>query len=89
MRIDGRFLRSNWKDAAPTGTINGSNVTFTLPSTPQESGSTEPSVDLYLDGLYQTPGTDYTISGVTITMTTAPALGQSLRASYFQGTGGT
>lgn len=88
-RLEGRNIRQVWTDEAPSGTINGSNVTFTLAQTPQENGSAEPSVDLYQDGLYQIPGVDYTISGVTITMTTAPALGQSLRASYIRRTGGT
>jgi len=64
----------------PSGTINGSNVTFTLAFTP----TTSPSVILYLDGitLIQGGGQDYTISGATITMATAPATGQKLYASY-------
>lgn len=88
MRTEARFLKQFWVDEAPSGSVNGSNVTFTLANTPLENGSTEPSVDLYLNGLYQTPGVDYTISGVTITMTIAPVVGQTLRASYIRRTGG-
>lgn len=60
----------------PSGSINGSNVTFTLANTPITG-----SVQLYL-GLYQAPGNDYTISGATITMTSAPLTGQTLIANY-------
>lgn len=64
----------------PSGTVNGSNVTFTLANTPGTAGS----VILKMNGieLIQGGGQDYTISGATITMATAPALGQKLYASY-------
>ena len=64
----------------PSGTVNGSNVTFTLANTPGVSAS----VILSQDGktLTQGSGKQYTISGVTITMATAPATGQSLWAVY-------
>ena len=61
----------------PSGSIDGSNTTFTLANTP-ESGT----VTLYLNGLLIDPGDDYTISGATITMTTAPVTGDKLRANY-------
>lgn len=65
---------------APAGTVNGSNVTFTLSFTPLNLNL----VDLKLDGvvLEQGAGKDYTISGATITMLTAPVAGQSLLALY-------
>lgn len=64
----------------PSGTVNGSNVTFTLANTP---GSVS-TVTLTVDGLRLTQGSgkDYTISGATITMGTAPAVGQVLWAVY-------
>ena len=64
----------------PSGTINGSNVTFTLANTPGVAAS----VILTLDGLtlIQGSGKDYTISGATITMATAPATAQNIYASY-------
>lgn len=66
------------KQEAPSGTINNSNTAFTLSQKPQSSAS----VILRLDGLVLVQGTDYTISGVNITMTTAPNFFQTLYASY-------
>jgi hypothetical protein len=65
----------------PTGSINGSNVTFTLVSTP--SAGTE---EIFLNGLLLEPGAgnDYTISGATITMLSAPVTGDRLKANYFK-----
>lgn len=65
---------------APSGTINGSNVTFTLTYSPP-AGAT---VTLMLDGviLTQGAGKEYTISGNTITMATAPANAQVLWSHY-------
>lgn len=52
----------------PSGTINGSNTVFTLAGTPSSG-----KLILFLNGVYQKPTTDYTLSGNTITMVTAPA----------------
>jgi hypothetical protein len=62
----------------PTGTIDNSNTAFTLANTPTSAAS----VKLYLDGLIQVQGTDYTIAGAAITMTVAPNFGQTLYADY-------
>lgn len=63
----------------PSGTINSSNVTFTLANTPVAG-----SVLLYQNGLRLTVGggNDYTISGLTITMLTAPTTGDTLLVDY-------
>ena len=61
-----------------TGTIDNSNDTFTISQTPVSDAS----VKLYQDGLLLIQGTQYTISGSTITMTTAPNFGQTLYANY-------
>lgn len=63
----------------PSGTLNGSNVTFTLASTPI-AGSEE----VFLNGLLQEPGAgnDYTISGAVITYLAAPLAADRLRVSY-------
>jgi len=53
---------------APAGTINGSNRTFVLSQTPT-------TLWLEFNGVFQTAGIDYTISGQTITFTVAPASG--------------
>lgn len=52
----------------PTGTVNGSNPDFVLPSTPVAS-----SLKLYSDGVRMIGGgVDYTLSGTNITMVIAP-----------------
>jgi phage-related tail fiber protein len=69
------------KRETPTGTINGSNVTFTLANTP--TAGTE---EVYLNGIQQESGAgnDYTISGGTITYLTAPIAGDKIRVSYMK-----
>lgn len=63
----------------PSGTVNGSNTAFSLANTPVAG-----SVHLYLNGVLQESGAgnDFTISGASITMATAPLSGEKLRASY-------
>lgn len=65
----------------PSGSINGANVTFGLAATPV--ANTE---EIFLNGLLLEPGAgnDYTISGATITMLTAPATGDRLKARYLK-----
>jgi hypothetical protein len=52
----------------PSGTMNGANLSFTLSFTPNPTGS----LFLFLNGVEQVPGIDYTASGTTVTYTTAP-----------------
>ena len=63
----------------PSGSVDGSNVTFVLAHTP-----TIGSVKLYKNGVRQNLGgsNDYTISGGTVTFVTAPASGSVLLADY-------
>lgn len=61
----------------PSGTINGSNVTFTTSGVPIAA-----SLYVYYNGQLLRWGTDYTISGSTITMTFAPETGSSLIVHY-------
>lgn len=71
---------SNFVDKeTPSGTINGSNTSFTLANTP-----TSGSEHLFLNGILQKSGAgnDYTISTNTITFTTAPVSGDVLLCSY-------
>lgn len=70
---------SNFVDKeTPSGTMNGSNVTFTLAYTPILG-----SEHLYLNGVLQDDGgNDYSISGNTITYVTAPLTGEKHRCSY-------
>jgi hypothetical protein len=65
----------------PSGSVNGSNVTFTLANTP--TAGTEM---VFLNGILQEPGAgnDYTISGGTITYLIAPLTGDKIRVSYMK-----
>jgi hypothetical protein len=60
----------------PTGTINGSNTSFTIAHIPLAG------ISLFLNGLMAIPTTDYSVSGTTITMVTAPISGDNLMINY-------
>ena len=65
-------------DETPSGTVNSSNVTFTIASTPVAG-----SLTLYRDGQRLIAGgADYTLSGTTITFVTAPTTGSTLKVDY-------
>ncbi len=77
--VDGGPLPSSFSfsdEEIPTGTINGSNVTFTLAHTPSPGAS----LQLFLAGLmqWQNASGDYTLSGSTITFLAAPTTGPLL-----------
>lgn len=75
-RVIDRFVSEGWvKNEVPSGSVNGSNVTFTLAFTPDDANA----VNVYLDGILETA---YSLSGTTITFTTAPANGQSVLVNY-------
>ena len=52
----------------PAGTRDGANDTFTLAHTPSPAGS----LLLFLDGIYQVAGVDYTLTTATIVFAAAP-----------------
>lgn len=66
----------------PTGTQDGTNLIFTLPSAPNPAGS----LTLFKSGQKLKPGAgnDYTLTGATITFTAgnAPIASDQLEASY-------
>jgi len=63
---------------APSGSVNGSNDTFTLSQTPATD-----SLLLFRNGILQTGGgVDYTLSTATITFAAAPASGDTLQAWF-------
>lgn len=68
-------------DETPSGTINGSNADFTIANTPTAS-----TLRVYLNGQRALSGSGdgYTLSGTTITMTTAPVSGDTLRVDYMK-----
>jgi hypothetical protein len=65
----------------PSGSVNGSNVTFTLANTP-----TSGTEQVFLNGILQEPGAgnDYTISSGTLTYLTAPLSGDKIRVTYMK-----
>lgn len=66
---------------SPTGAINGQNVVFQLSQQP----ATPSTLHLFRNGVLQTQGTDYTLSGSTVTFVNAviPTAGDILTASFF------
>jgi hypothetical protein len=62
-----------------TGTINGSNNSFTLSALPTPS-----SIALFKNGLRQTSGVDYSLSGQTVVFSSSavPQAGDTLSADY-------
>jgi hypothetical protein len=63
----------------PSGTINGTNVTFTLAHAPSPVNA----LKLYLNGYQLVYGVDYTLSGATITfVNTVPKVGDTIMADY-------
>lgn len=75
---DANFVTGAEIQEIPTGAVNDVNTVYTLSQTPASAAS----VRIYQNGLFMRQGTDYTIAGLTITMTTAPATGQTLDAFY-------
>ncbi len=63
----------------PSGTVNGTNPTFTLANTPVAG-----TVAFYIDGLRMLLGSDYTIASAVITVLTGaiPQTGDLLQADY-------
>lgn len=66
----------------PSGSVNGSNVTFTLANTPVAG-----SEQVFLNGLLQDPGAgnSYTIAGAVITFLSAPLSGDEIHVTYATG----
>jgi len=62
----------------PSGNINGINKIFTLKLPPVEE-----SEHIYLNGVLQENGGDYTISDATITFVEAPSPSMKLRCTYY------
>ena len=80
-RMAGTGAATNFTDnETPGGSINGTNLTFTLASAPNPAAS----LRLYRNGLLMAPVGDYTLSGSALTFTSAstPRTGDSLAAFY-------
>ena len=76
-KVQGKWIGDIFEQEVPSGSVNGSNVSFALSFLPHAK-----SVTLSVDGLIMRQTSDYSISGSTITMTTAPVLGQQIYAIY-------
>jgi hypothetical protein len=77
------FFASNasaWVQEVPSGVVNGTNTAFSLSGVPSDLAS----LDLYLDGLMLRQGVDYTISNASLTLNSAPVIGQDLWAKYWK-----
>ena len=64
----------------PAGSINGSNMAFTLTKSPDPSGS----LQMFLDGMFMTVGEDYIISGLNITFLLSPPQTGSILRAFFR-----
>jgi hypothetical protein len=67
----------------PTGVINGVNTLFNLTQT-----ATSGTLQVFVNGLLQRYGTDYTTSGAAVTLANAPGVGDTVHAMYQVGTTG-
>lgn len=62
----------------PSGLVNGSNATYTT-----AQNFVAESVQVFINGVSQTSGVDYTTSGsTTITMNVSPVSGDYIRVNY-------
>lgn len=73
----------SYAQEALSGTINGINTDFELSFAPVLN-----TQNIYINGVYQSLVSDYTISGTTITFVTPPQVGDTLTGSYRYGTSG-
>jgi len=78
--VPGTIQRSTWVHEVPTGTVNGTNGTFTLSQNPVPDSS----LMLLVDGVEMTQATHYTLTNTTVVFVTAyvPVTGQNLFAHY-------
>lgn len=78
-QVDKSIVAKDVKETEATlGTIDGRNAAFNLSYLPTSNAS----VNVYLNGLHLREGRDYTLSGKTLTFTTAPGAGDSIDVIY-------
>jgi hypothetical protein len=78
--LNGKFIRNIFVQETPGGTVDGVNTSFTVSTNPIFTSAHL----LFVNGILLKQGVHYTISGNTITMTSAPANGQSLYSVYIR-----
>lgn len=62
----------------PIGAINGTNTNYTISFSPQPLTTFQ----LFLNGVFQLPSINYTLSGTNLAMNIAPSSGSTLYALY-------
>ena len=77
MRLKGKNLAAIF-DQGALGIGDGATTDFSLPSAPHSSAA----VIILLNGIPQVQGTEVSVSGTTVTFTTAPAIAQQVFAWY-------
>jgi hypothetical protein len=75
----GGSITPRWYKETPAGSIDGSNRTFSLSTTPKPD-----NLFLFLGGILQTEGEDYTINRNIITYNNAPPTGVTPHQARFQ-----
>ena len=73
-KVNWQYVHTTVAPVTRTATGDGSTVAFTV-----TAGRDVNNVLVYLNGLCQTPTTDYTISSTTLTFTTAPASADAIQ----------
>lgn len=69
---------SKWAwNEVPSGSIDGNNGTFVLSHVPNSG-----ELQLYVNGMYQSPGIDYSISQNVITLMVIPSTGSPIISNY-------
>lgn len=78
-QVEKVIVGKNVKETEATlGTIDGKNAVFNLSYLPTSNAS----VIVFLNGILQREGRDYTLTGKTITFTKAPASGSTIDVNY-------
>lgn len=76
-KLQKSYLNPTLSYSSGTATGDGTDTTFTI-----SSGRTVEDVLVFVNGFQLTPTTDYTISGTTLTFTTAPASSAEITFRY-------
>ncbi len=65
-------------DETPAGAIDGVNKVFTWANAPNPASS----LQVFLNGVKQAPGGDFTLAGAVMTMGIAPPVGTTINGNY-------
>lgn len=79
--LRGKFIANIFVQETPAGDVDGVNTSFTTTHNPIYVSAHL----LFINGVLLRQGVHYTITGNSITMTIAPALGQVLTSVYIRG----